>query len=283
MTKKRIVILSLLIVLGLSVAGFLADNRTEKNIVDEGYSPYVPSNILDSENNSSQEIKSALAGKKIVYDGDSICSSWGESINGGSYPKIIADTVDGTYDNQGVGGGVFISHDTSHSIVDNLTNLPTDGDLYCFEGGVNDYSIAAPLGSFSPTDYNTELDTTTFCGAVEQVCRYSMEKFVGKPICFIIVHKCPYCAFVPNDIGLTFDDYRQKMIGILEKYSIPYYDAFKESGLNGMNEVHKANYFIIDEKSGTGDGWHPNEEGYRRYYVPQLIALFEKIMPVEEK
>ena len=99
MKRKTIVIICLLIVLGLSVAGFLADNRTEEINADEDYSPYVPSNISNSENNSSQEIKSTLTGKKIVYDGDSICSSWGESINGGSYPKIIADTVDGTYDN----------------------------------------------------------------------------------------------------------------------------------------------------------------------------------------
>jgi hypothetical protein len=32
--------------------------------------------------------------------------------------------------------------------------------------------------------------------------------------------------------------------------------------------------------SGTGDGTHPNELGYKQYYVPQLIALFKKIMPI---
>ena len=69
------------------------------------------------------------------------------------------------------------------------------------------------------------------------------------------------------------------MIGICEKYSIPYYDAWSESGLNFWNNVHLDNYFIIRDGNTTGDGTHPNTEGYKRYYVPQLISLFEKIMP----
>lgn len=27
------------------------------------------------------------------------------------------------------------------------------------------------------------------------------------------------------------------------------------------------------------DGCHPNEKGYKIYYVPQLLALFRKIIP----
>lgn len=243
----------------------------------------VPFEVVYLGQESDQSVAtSPLKGKKIVYDGDSICSSWGEA-NGGSYPQIIADIVGGAYDNQGVGGGRIItqegSSDTFHSIVDNLENLPTDGDLYCFEGGVNDHWHYVPLGDFSESDYIGDLDKTTYCGALETIFRYAITHFVGKPICYIITHKCPDSAFSKYGDN-TFADFREKALGICEKYSIPVYDAWKDSGLNSWNTYHLANYFIVDEDTGTGDGTHPNEQGYRRYYVPQLIDLFERILPI---
>ena len=236
--------------------------------------------ILDHENRlkdlEGKTVESILKGKKIVYDGDSLCAPWG-SENGGAYPQIIADLVGCNFDNQAVGGGRIATRtDGGHSIVDNLVNLPIDGDLYCFEGGCNDHWNGTSLGDFSATDYTGELDTTTFCGALETIFRYSITNFIGKPICFIITHKCGG----QNEInGNSFADFRDKVIGICEKYSIPYYDAWAESGLNFWNNVHLDNYFIIRDGNTTGDGTHPNTEGYKRYYVPQLISLFEKIMP----
>ena len=258
----------------------------------DGYTPVKGVDYFTDEDKAellaSVGSQSVLADKKIVYDGDSICSSWGESRNGGSYPKIIADIVGGTFDNQGVGGGRIVtqegSSDTFHSIVDNLVNLPTDGDLYCFEGGVNDHWHGVPLGTYSESDYTGELDLTTYCGALEYIFRYATTHFVGKPICYIITHKCPTSAFSSGYNGRTetFADFREAALGICEKYSIPVYDAWKDSGINSWNAAQLANFFIIDEDTGTGDGTHPNEAGYRRYYVPQLIDLFERIMPVEE-
>ena len=70
------------------------------------------------------------------------------------------------------------------------------------------------------------------------------------------------------------------MVGICNKYSIPYYDAFSESGLNGWNTAQN-NAYLTSNSNGTADGIHPNAEGYKRYYVPQLVQLFERIMPVE--
>lgn len=258
--------------------------------------------ILDHEDRIAdlecKTVESILKGKKIVYDGDSICASSSDPDNGGAYPKIIAELVNSVtgaetkkyYDNQSVGGARLVTADgatdkdgkavtLSHSIVDNLVNLPTDADLYCFEGGCNDHWNGVPLGDFSSTDYTGTLDTKTMCGALEYIFRYATTNFIGKPICFIITHKCPY----QNEInGNSFADFREKMIGVCEKYAIPYYDAWAESGLNYWNEKHLDNYFVnfsTKAEAGDGDGTHPNTEGYKRYYVPQLISLFEKIMP----
>lgn len=225
-----------------------------------------------------------LSGKKIVYDGDSICAPWDSSSgNGGAYPKLIADITHGSYDNHAVGGGRLVTAGNDgafHSIVDNIVNLPTDGDLYCFEGGINDYWHNSPLGSFQFSSYHDTPDTGTLCGALETVFRYCLNHFPGKPFCFVITHKCCDTAYTANALGLTFADYREQMIGICQKYSVPYYDAFAESGLNGWNETQQKRYFIVDKDTGLGDGTHPNVKGFKRYYVPQLIQLFERILPI---
>lgn len=211
---------------------------------------------------------SPLTGKKIVYDGDSICAA------AFGYPKLIADKTACIFENQAVGGARLCAVSDKHSVVNNLANLPTDGDIYCFEGGINDWWANTPVGTFAQGDYTGAVDATTIYGAMETICRYALTNFFGKAICFVIVHKVQNSAYSQNTAGHTFWDYRKAMIEVCEKYSIPYYDAFAKSGLNGWNAAQKAGLFV------SGDGTHPNEAAYEAYYVPQLISLFESIVPV---
>lgn len=220
----------------------------------------------------------SLRGKKIVYDGDSIAES--RSNNGGGYAKIIADYTGGMYTNQAVGGARLCANSEKHSVVNNLTNLPTDGDLYCFEGGINDFWANTAIGECSMSDYTGTVDATNICGALETIFRYALTNFVGKPICFVITHKIENTAYRENSNGNSFKDYRDAMVKVCEKYSIPYYDAFHESGLNGWNDA-QSNAYLTANSAGTADGIHPNADGYNRYYVPQLLTLFRSAMPVE--
>ena len=226
-----------------------------------------------------------LYGKKIAYNGDSIAESRLQSAsanNGGGYAKLIADATGGTYANSAVSGGILSSAVPSgtmpHSVVNTLNNMPDDADLICFEGGINDYWRDVPLGDYTESDYSGTLDTTTLCGALESIFRQATQKWVGKPICFVIVHKIKSTVYVANSAGWTFEQGREKMMGICKKYAIPFYDAFSESGLNAYNDIQN-NTFLTSNSNGTPDGCHPNAEGYKKYYVPQLIALFETIMP----
>ena len=209
-----------------------------------------------------------LTGKKIVYDGDSLCAA------AFGYPKLIADKTACIYDNQAVGGARLCSNSEKHSVVDNLPNLPADGDIYCFQGGINDWWGNTPVGTYTQGDYTGTVDPTTIYGAMETICRYALTNFFGKAICFVITHKVQNAAYSKNTAGNTFWDYRTAMINVCEKYSIPYYDAFTKSGLNGWHTAQKAGLFV------SGDGTHPNEMAYEAYYVPQLISLFESIVPV---
>lgn len=162
-----------------------------------------------------------------------------------------------------------------HSVVDNLSNLPTDGDLYCFQAGINDYWTYGVLGTFDPYDFTNEVDPTTVCGALETIFRYM--KQIDKPTVFVISHKIQQTADHKNAMGDTFGDYHDAMVGLCEKYNIPYYDAFLDSGLDGSNEEHDRLYLTGNSKNEP-DGTHPNAEGYEQFYVPQLLNLFEDIL-----
>ncbi len=224
----------------------------------------------------SEEILSPLHGKKIVYDGDSICLGL---YGGGGYAELISYQSGCTYENFAKGGAILSSSadEGKHSVVNNLVNLPTDGDLYCFEGGINDYWKQIPLGTYDEADFDSELDDSTVCGAIETIFRYCGEHMEGKPVCFVIVHKVQKTANKENIHGDTFTDYHDAMVGICEKYSIPYYDAFVNSDLDGADS-EMSNKYLTGNLEGEPDGCHPNKEGYEFFYVPQLMELFEDIL-----
>lgn len=229
---------------------------------------YLPPTPFSSPNASA--FSDPLFGKLIIYDGDSITESRREA-NGGGYPQLIAQHTKSYYTNLASGGAHLTSTSDSHSVVDNLIFLPKDGDLYCFSGGINDYWANVPIGIIT-SGYSDAVNTQTLCGALEHIFRYSLNQFSGKPICFIINHKVRKTAFTKNANGNTFQDFHDAIVQVCNKYSIPYYDAFLYSGLNGWNENQMNTFFV------NSDGIHPNKEGYQRYYVPQLLSLFRSLL-----
>ena len=229
-----------------------------------------------------------LYGKKIVYNGDSICESrlaTGNTYNGGGYAKIIADIVGGMYENRASGGGILASAVgdggtlPSRCVVSDITNMADDADMVCIEGGINDYWRKVPLGTITAeSDLTGTVDTTTIIGALESIFRQAKTKWLGKPICFVIVHKIQNTYYTQNTAGYTWKDVHDAIVSVCNKYAIPYYDACLTSGLNGHDSA-QSNAYLTSNSGGVGDGCHPNENGYKKYYVPQLIDLFNSIMP----
>ena len=221
-----------------------------------------------------------LYGKKILYNGDSICESrmTGFSANGGAYPVMIGEITGGTYENRAVGGATLAQSSAPHNICDDITNMSSSGDLICLDGGINDYWNNIPLGEFNPIAFHNTLDLTTITGALESIFRQSIDKWVGKPIVFIIIHKVTGTAFNTNTAGYTFENVRARIIEVCEKYSIPYIDIWGEGGLNPyMDSLNNA--YMNGGANIHPDGCHPDAQGYMKYYVPRLIAEFEKILP----
>ena len=218
-----------------------------------------------------------LWGKIIALNGDSICAG---SVNGGGYGVIIANKNNMTYQNVAVGGGTIAAETyqlpenypnlteprARHWISRTISKMRNDADYIILEGGINDFWNKVPLGEITP-NYSSSLDDTTFCGAFESMLKQAILKWQGKKIGFIIVHKInntyyPYGNSTPG----KFELYREKMIEICNKWSIPYLDLFNCSGLNVNIQEIKQKY------TTNGDGTHPNADGYEKFYVPKIEA-----------
>lgn len=224
--------------------------------------------------------RSKLFGKKIVLNGDSICYGAGSA---GGFISIIAAQTGCTYDNNAVGGATiaYNANSTSHIICNDVENMADDADLVCFEGGINDYWANRELGSCdttSKTRFTDEVDNTTFIGALESIFRQALEKWVGVPICYVITHSILNTAIEQNTAGHTFKDYHDAIVTVCNKYGIPYCDLFLESGMNTAMSTYKNNFTSAND--GTPDGVHPNKAGYTKYYVPKIMDMFEKVIPL---
>ena len=240
---------------------------------DDLYFPwYIPhETVIDT----SSEYDPLFYGKLIAYNGDSICQ------NSGGYGAIIQRQKYTRYYNNAV-GGAHLAHwegtPTRHIVCESVSEMPNDADLICFEGGINDYWGNALIGELT-SGYTDTLDTSTICGAMESIFRQAIEKWTGKPICFIIVHKIYHTSDQANATGKTFKDYHDAMIAVCQKYSIPYIDMFYGSGMNCEIETIARNFTLPNSGYPWGvDGCHPNTAGYTDYYVPKLIEFFRSLL-----
>lgn len=224
--------------------------------------------------------KTKLYKKFLAVNGDSICQGAGMS---GGYAKIIAERNKMKCQNIGIGGGT-ISAETyykkegdadpkpRHWICRTVAEMDETADYAIVEGGVNDASLDVPvtLGAIS-VGYDAPLDDTTFYGAFESMLKQLTKRFAGKKIGYIAVHK-----MTP---GFSTDDkpeesYYYAAKRCCEKWGVPFCDLnvacpafafFEENGDPVLYEMRKT-------YTRKGDGWHPNEAGYLKYYCDKIEA-----------
>lgn len=244
-------------------------------VEDEYPAEYIPYSQKLNENfvlNEKQKkevvsMTNPLLGKIVTFNGDSICYGAGSI---GGYGKIIAEKNKMVYENVGVSGGTIKAetYDSSgkakHWICRTIANMRNDADYIILEGGVNDGK--GNLGTLSD-GYSAELDDTTFYGAFESMLKQALERWPGKKIGYIFAHKCTE-SFSSN--GDTANPYHAAM-KCLKKWGIPFVDLNTECPPLNFVPSLKATY------TNNGDGWHPNEEGYKKYYVPKIEAWMRSL------
>lgn len=259
------------------IVRFNASDKADAFIVaEENKYPdsYVPYGVKISGYNIYEN---PLVDKKITFNGDSIC--YGAGYRGG-YGKIIAENNNMIFQNIGVGGGtitaeLYNSNGTArHWICRTIENMDADADYAIVEGGVNDSSLAVPLGSIS-SGYQATLDDTTFYGAFESMLKQLTIRFAGKKIGYIAVHQMSNKFRVINEESTSYYWAARKCC---EKWGVPFLDLNATVPPFGIiTSSNTEMYPLVEAYTNNADGWHPNEEGYKKYYVPKIEAWLKTL------
>lgn len=215
---------------------------------------------------SLQKLNGIFNDKIMLFAGDSICygANWRPTPDDYSttgWRKLVQEKYPSakTY-GYGIGGTtIAIRANRTDSIYERLTKMyseHSDADYVILQGGVNDCWEKVPLGEITK-NYNKELDTSTFCGAMEQMLKDAILKWQGKKIGFICTYKVHGADTIldSGDIVWDFKSYMDKAKEICDKWSVPYCDLYNESGL----------CLKLDDIANTysDGGTHVNELGYR--------------------
>ena len=205
-----------------------------------------------------------LKGKIAAFTGDSLCAGAGYT---GGYAGIIGTDYEMTVQNIGTSEGTIVRYQSYFCISESIANLRSDADFVLLEGGGNDAwygTQVIPLGTLS-SGYSATLDTTTFAGAFENMLKSAIARFPNAKIGYIFPHKCIANFDSPNGA------YRNMAISALEKWGIPYCDLNISVPPLGYIDDLKSTYT-------AGDGVHPNEAGYRTFYVPKIVAFMQTML-----
>lgn len=209
------------------------------------------------------EINNPLYGKIASFNGDSICAGAGFT---GGYASIIGQENNMIIDNIAVSGATITPQaNIAHIISTSINNMRADADYIILEGGVNDADMHITLGSIT-NGYTDTLDTTTFAGAFENMLKSAISRYHGKKIGYIFIHKASN-----NFDSRTTGSYYNVAKEACEKWGIPYLDLNNAIPPLQMIDSLKTAY------TSNGDGYHPNEDGYKLYYVPKITAWMKTL------
>ena len=222
---------------------------------------------------------SPLYGKKLCCNGDSIMYGAGAT---GGFASIIAAKYGMTLQNIAVSGGTIASGTTDggtnrHWIAATMSNLSNDGDYYIIEGGLNDYSLNAPLFTDGQTDVRNNISTTqpsdltVFSEAMESICYDLVVNHTEKKKGFVFPHKISWLDWTSNSLSKTYLYYKDVQKKILQKWGIPFLDL---SEVSGMDTVFNA---IAIAYTSNNDRTHPNANGYLKFYVPHIERFMESL------
>lgn len=207
-----------------------------------------------------------LSTKRLLGFGDSINQGGGNVINGKghSHIEMIAEDNNMSFTNYSVGGATVAPRDGyDNQIIKQINQAITandNADFIVFNGLTNDAS-ATPIDRIGEmtTGYTDALDLNTFAGSFEEICRSLKLNWLGAKIIYVRVHNM-------SSRGNQQVLYGEMAVKICKKYSIPIVDMYSEGGLN-TQMIEMTNLY-----TNNADSTHPNDLGYRTFYVPRVRA-----------
>lgn len=221
-----------------------------------------------------------LFGKKIVFDGDSICHATSETADKNrGWAYRVGERFGMEWYNVGISGGTVTAemyygenHYRRHWVSRNIDKIHENHpklDYLIIEGGTNDADLLDKeperFGEYSLSDYSGNYDDSTFTGSLESLFFKALTYYPGIKIGYIVAPKMGR-----PDIGYGPEYKRRRFflraIEICKKWGVPYIDLWESSPLNPSLKAHYDPDLDPDGNRAAGklyiDGQHLTKEGY---------------------
>lgn len=214
-----------------------------------------------------------LSNKFIVGFGDSIMR--GDGNNHVGIPDIISNMYKCSFKNYAKGGAtICVVDDNTNNVVNQFNTLSNDisrADIILVNGLANDAYNLTTIGTITE-GYDEIFDTHTFCGAFEWIIKTLVTKYNKSSHIYIRVHK------MKSRTVQAQETYGNLAIQICKKWGIPIVDLYEDCSLNTWIPSLCLKYTYDSYGTGLGDGTHPNELGYKHYYIPRIVAKINDLM-----
>ena len=250
--------------------------------------------VLDGAAGSAQQADKSklLSGLTIGVYGDSLFSG----VNTRPLSEWLAD-YGVQADNYSSNGATLAAKDrsgsgqTNHNSILEQTWIGTRYDVAIIDGFENDYAFSdvdnIKFGAYLDTGNTTvQLDTTTYCGAMENAVDFLFNKHAK------IIWVFPYQMQDERDVlswhgktkeGHTLEDYRDVTLRMCEDYGVTPV-RLDHTSLNGRYTWQQNELFSCDEdiqnKSWDRDGIHPGSGAMGRYIMPVLVDAIRRVTGV---
>lgn len=231
---------------------------TKLNHIEEG--------IANASGSATSSKNSQWQGITINFMGDSITEGYpGGSTVTKKFREFLGEMLNATVNGYGIGGSTIAQG--SNPMYSRVLNMNTDANLIFVFGGTNDFALYnRALGDQFTVSSNTRtlnVDTSTFYGALNQMCLNLLSKFpTATYVLLTPIHRKnfsgQYTDLQANGGGLYLDDYVEAIKNVANWFSIPVIDLYAISSLYPQDETQKLKYF-----ASSNDGLHPNTLGHK--------------------
>lgn len=231
-----------------------------------------------------------LSGKTVYAFGDSIV--YGHNAPSKSFMKLISDDYEMELEMYAKNGASVVNTDSSEKedeneemsgnyIIRQIREAPSEApNIIVFDGYTNDaygdpetdkefnsngahIDIMKNLGEIQGSGA-TEFDSSTFCGAFEQIIYEMKQKWQDVPIVFVTIHKSGGRNW---DIQCRLRELAVEMCG---EWGVSVADVFSDTSLDTRDAAQMSQYII------NGAGSHPNESACRSFYIPVVTKAMKK-------
>ena len=233
----------------------------------DGYAMPTVTAKVKSGSNATQNIEDVdikittrFAGKKVVFEGDSITDSdYNPAYNGKSWADYLANKLKMTIaSNMALGGSSISTYNSAGSVVTRITSnsYPSDTKLFCIMAGTNDWNSNVALGDIDSTD------TSTILGALNAIIDHLQTNYPDATIVIMTPMHRSGMRTATRTAG-TLSDVAEAYEKVCMNWGVNCINTLKEFGMNAYNTT-VANKFYVEQNS---DWLHPNPAGHKRIAI----------------